>query len=507
MPTVIDKLVVTLGLDTTAYKKGEKDAENLTKQTGETLTAAQKKQGDQRGRIEKEQQARTKETGNIQKKVADQTVKGFKDIALGAGALLLGFNSVKGFINLLGDLNTSEAGLGRLGKNLAIDPHVLNTWGIAAGYIGGKAEDVQASLATVSQAITNLQVKGEVSPLFYLAQRFGLDVLHIKDKTEFLLKLGDKLREYGQKFGRDAAFNISGLDATTFNLITDQNARGLLAKAEAQNVVTEKTSAQAAANQAELEQAKATGKKLATRIGHAVTPYATHFALGLSQSLENQADAGVAAYHGDFATAWKKLKESAGFKSADDVVDANKSRGIANNNPGNIRAVGNQARDEKGFRKFTSIYEGLSAMDSQLDRYANRGINTIRKIVETYAPAKDGNDVEAYVKALTKATGKGENDVLGKSDRPALLRGMQLRETGKSAKVNAALKQTGFAATPALNRAATAAGGKAGGNQTTVTVGEVKIQTQATDAPGIARDFANSVKRQTYAAQANTGQT
>ena len=508
MATIIDSLLVTLGLDASDYKKTEAETAKATENTGAKITAAQKKQDAQRARIDKEQAQRAKQNTEYQKKLADTTVKGFKDMAIGAAGFVLGFESIKGFINLLGNLNTGEANLGRLGVLLGTGAHELNTWGIAASYVGGKAEDIQAAFANVSKSITDLNVNAQVSPLFLLAQRLGLDIRNVTDKTKFLLDLGDKLREYGQKFGMQNAFNISGLDQTTFNLITANNARALLAQAEKQNAVTEATAKAAEKSQANFNEAKNIGKKLVQDIGHKILPGGSDFALAATRSADNQIRAVGNLLTGDFATAWRQIKESAGINDADNVADKNTSRGIANNNPGNIKAVGNQKRDDKGFRIFGSIYEGLSAMDSQLDRYNNEGINTIRGIVNKYAPASDKNDVEKYMKALEKATGRGRDEVLGKSDRPALLRGMQHMETGRSAKATTALNQAyPVAATPGLSRVAPGAKGGATSNQTNVTIGEVKVTTAATDAQGMAAGAAAALRRQTYTAQANTGMT
>ncbi len=59
------------------------------------------------------------------------------------------------------------------------------------------------------------------------------------------------------------------------------------------------------------------------------------------------------------------------------------------------------------FAVFESMQHGIAALYKQLQLYFKRGINTLSSIVKTYAPASDNNNVDAFISALTKATGKG----------------------------------------------------------------------------------------------------
>lgn len=113
-------------------------------------------------------------------------------------------------------------------------------------------------------------------------------------------------------------------------------------------------------------------------------------------------------------------------------------RGIRNNNPGNLNFAGQAgARKEAGpnghFAVFGSMPEGIAALDKQLKAYSARGINTIGKLVSTYAPAGDGNNVQAYAQFLSKSAGVGVNDPLDLRDqklRAALIKGIAAHENG-----------------------------------------------------------------------------
>ncbi|MHB8388243.1 MAG: hypothetical protein ACYDBH_01520 [Acidobacteriaceae bacterium] len=107
--------------------------------------------------------------------------------------------------------------------------------------------------------------------------------------------------------------------------------------------------------------------------------------------------------------------------------------GIPRNNPGNLRSWGNHP-ELGGFAVFNTAQGGLNAMSHQLQLYGSRGINTISKIINTYAPAKDHNNDPAYIAAVEKSThflpnqklNLGNPDVLYK-----LLRAMIQHEQGR----------------------------------------------------------------------------
>jgi hypothetical protein len=517
--TIIDALIVTLGLDPTDYKKGEADAAKATATTGQKLTDEQKKQAAARKRIEDEQRKRAKQTADEEKKRADATVKGFKDIAISAAGLVLGFDSIKGFVSLLGTLNSNEAGLGRLGQNLGVNVHELNTWGIAAEQIGGKAEDIQASFANVSKSITDLQVSAQVSPLFLLAQRLGLDIRHVTDKTKFLLDLGDKLRAYAAKHGRDSAFNISGLDATTYNLITSEDARKRLADAERINHVNEDTAKQAAESQKKIEALKQRGLNVARDVGHTLTPLAVNAATSVMDSTGDELDALNAAAHGDFKIAWQNMRHAVGLDGVvTDKADNQKSIRAAEQayglNPGSLDAIARiesnydplAVNPKSGATGLMQLMPGTFGGDVGKD--TKKDIDTAAKEFARLVKHYNGD----YVKAA-------EAYNWGQGNLDHFLRGDINKRTGKLYEMPEETKLYGqkYAAaigpTPGARRGAVSgtiqrgAGGAGGGNVTNVTVGAVTVNTQATDAQGTAAGLAGAIRRQSYAAQANTGQT
>ncbi len=419
-------------------------------------------------------------------------------------------------MSLLGTLNGNEAGLGRLSNNLGINVHELNTWGLAAERIGGKAEDVQASFANVSKSITELQTNAQVSPLFLLAQRMGLDIRNITEKTKFLLDLGDKLRAYGAAHGRDNAFNISGLDATTFNLITADDARKRLADAEAANHINEQTAAAAADSQAKIEKLKQRAGNIARDIGHTITAPAVDFVDKSMTAAGYQLEGLNALAHGDLKIAWERFKNSAGHGVIEDkgeldegLTRAEAWQGLA---PGTLHAIAEiesgmdptRVNKKSGAAGLMQLMPNLFPEDKDPGKDTFKDMDTAAKEFATLLKHYNGNYVLA-AEAYNFGRGRLDAFLAGKADPKT---GKVLTQLPEETRRYAERFTAAVGATPGLARTnSKATTGGSGSNVTNVSVGAVTVNTAATDANGVAAGLAGAVKRQTYAAQANTGQT
>jgi hypothetical protein len=91
-------------------------------------------------------------------------------------------------------------------------------------------------------------------------------------------------------------------------------------------------------------------------------------------------------------------------------VHAFTSRGVRNNNPGNLR-ISDEAWEGKvpraqntdgAFEQFTSYAYGVRALIKLLRNYIKKGIASIGRIVTTYAPPKDHNHTENYINFVLK---------------------------------------------------------------------------------------------------------
>lgn len=82
---------------------------------------------------------------------------------------------------------------------------------------------------------------------------------------------------------------------------------------------------------------------------------------------------------------------------------------------GMLRKPGNG----KGWQIKTPRLKHLN--NAQLGLYLKRGKNTISSIVKTYAPSSDGNNVDAYIQALSRKTGLDPNAVIPAGDTQTMV--------------------------------------------------------------------------------------
>lgn len=104
------------------------------------------------------------------------------------------------------------------------------------------------------------------------------------------------------------------------------------------------------------------------------------------------------------------------------------TRGIRNNNPLNIRHGKSQwvgmakEQTDRAFVQFTERKYGYRAAFVLLKNYINKyGANTVTKIVERWAPAKDGNDTAGYIGFVCHTTGIGKHQPLCFEDKAMMV--------------------------------------------------------------------------------------
>lgn len=123
-----------------------------------------------------------------------------------------------------------------------------------------------------------------------------------------------------------------------------------------------------------------------------------------------------------YALLWNKAmteKKTIGGAALEAISAAGQllTRGLRNNNPGNIRIsgaawLGKVSPNTDGeFEQFNEAENGIRALARVLKSYAARGVNTIDTIIRTYAPASE-NNTSAYITSVEKQTGISRYTVL-----------------------------------------------------------------------------------------------
>ncbi len=103
---------------------------------------------------------------------------------------------------------------------------------------------------------------------------------------------------------------------------------------------------------------------------------------------------------------------------------------LRNNNPGALMGKDGQ------LQKFPTIQAGMQALDSNLQSYGNKGINTVSDIVNRWAPASAGNDSASYIKDVAQRMGVDPSQPLNMQDpavRASLARAIAIHENGRAA--------------------------------------------------------------------------
>jgi hypothetical protein len=481
---VIDQLIVKLGLDPRDFTKGEKEIAASALNTEDKVRKSSEGMG--------------------------RSLTGLAAKWLTVGAIIAG---IKKGVGIIDDVAERTRRLGIDSKNLGQSAAWMRNWENAVEMAGGSAEDARKSIGGLQRAIFDLAYNGQVSDSLVMLGRLGVQFQtatgEARDFNSVVLDTADAI-ERAQKEGmsRENAYQYlqqAGFDSGTANLILGGRAQ-IESELKAQQ---------------ERHQVNADDIAKATEIRRA--------SISKDQSLHN---AGIAAMNtvggiqqtinemiANPSQAMDRLTTSAtnlGTAFENWALKATgQTRGLRNNNPGNIKAVGNQRHDREGFRVFSTMEEGVLAANDQLARYEARGINTIEKVINTWAPKKDKNNVEAYIKDVVADTGLRRDQPLN-GDYAGVLAAMFKHESGKGAPtweqvadILTAEGGRGSAATPgAAASALPTPGAQARGssyNKTDVRIDSITVNTQAKDAQKMAADMDGAVKRKLFASHAEQG--
>lgn len=199
MATVIDALIVTLGLDSSGFKKGEKEAADAQK------------------RFVRESEASAKQIA-AQAKVMTEGFRRVRNELLGLFAVAIGANGLKDFIS---NTVNGQAELGYLSKNLGMSARELDAWGKTVKTVGGSAEGFQASLQNIASGIESFKL-GEDSPVVGMFRAIGVNVADTAGKMrpfkDVLLDVSDALQRYDAQDQIRIAQSL-GIDQGTLNVL------------------------------------------------------------------------------------------------------------------------------------------------------------------------------------------------------------------------------------------------------------------------------------------------
>lgn len=253
MATVIDALIVTLGLNAKGFTQGAKTAQSAFKTTQQDAQRTAKNIEDS-----------GKQAAQFFSKLRNEALTFFAVFTAGVG--------IKDFV--AGTI-TGAAGLGRMAKNLDMSTRELNAWQKAAERAGGTAEGITAQLKE-SQSESAKYAVGLNPATIQAFAKYGGDFNAFKSGNTYLLERSRIIAElYAKSPARGAlAAQELGISQENFDLIKQGPAalQALIAAQMKNSVVTEADAKKAAELQAKLLDLRDTLQATATKVLFALMP-------------------------------------------------------------------------------------------------------------------------------------------------------------------------------------------------------------------------------------------
>lgn len=153
MATVIESLIVTLGLDTTNFRRGTADATRARNTLGDTNRRQDAETSAREKKLAAEQARRGKEADARAKAMAD----GFRKVRNEALSLFALFTAGVGIKNFIANTVESAVQLGYLSQNLKRSIESLQAYGRAAERAGGTTEGAFAQLRESADSLAALR--------------------------------------------------------------------------------------------------------------------------------------------------------------------------------------------------------------------------------------------------------------------------------------------------------------------------------------------------------------
>ena len=473
--TVIDQLVVTLGLDPKNFTKGQREALKKFKDSKEQL-----------------------------KKDSDSIGKSMEAAAFKVAGLFLSFEGAKKFVGWLSNINDGMAALGRFSRNVGTASHEVNKWGQAVALAGGSAEDAQASILQLSQDITKFQMMGEASPLLALLNYLDIALYDQQGNVRKLTDLYSDLGDHLSRMNRRDAFNLgqmAGLSEGTLTFLVLEKAKReeLLAIAEKANRVTDAATKKAQDLQTEWRSVGQTFRDVGRQITEHLEPALLSYAKALAEMLDESIGKDSAGAESRRRNAIDKYRPHA--EAARPALGATTS---VSRNKFNAAF----ATAEQKYKLPAGLLGAVAQTESKGDIHAvsPAGAVGLMQLMPKYFPGagkKPEDDIDTAAKYLSQLIAKYGSVKLA----------LQAYNVGPGAldKILAGTRGTPSETVAYPGRVfgaldAARSANAAGGSTNKTEIGSITVNTAATDADGIASDIGDAIARKNLAAQADTGQ-
>lgn len=455
--SVIDSLVVTLGLDSKQFAEGVK---------GST-----------------------------------EQLAGFTRRLAGMFLAVRGLEDVVGYFK---DLHAQLAEIGFTSKNLGVAGTELKRLGEVSELFGGQMQDAAASVEGLQSSVFNLRFKGQLSENLLMLQRFGVAYLTASGHAR---KFRDIAMDAAKAIDRQA--KVAGLDkGERYQLALSMGFTGGIASAVAQGTGEfQKNFAKATADQKPLSERTISSQVELARNLTRLSEHTDALNSNILASLTPAIEGAVAALHHLADEVLPKIVEAinaviAFFKNPPPwmkaIIDGIKELAAA------LGPAGPLILAIAGLLAALSVGGALLGAIASLSGLI--GVLTIGLGVwlgKKIADLPSGGLLDKMDEKLLDWFGPGSSD----ADKAAI-RGTPQNRTGTIARPPAtpgATRPSPAAAAPGAAGTPTAMASGAG-SQTTVHIDEINVNTRASDANGIAGSIGGALQRKLLVANADQGQ-
>lgn len=264
---IVDELLVLLRLDTSQYKKADREIEKQVANTEKKLK-------------------KTDDARNKRMKESSQTVKQFaasmRSLALTVGAVLGVGGGAAGLVQAVVALTNFETSLRRTGVSTGQSNRTLQAWGSAARRLGADAEAGRAALAELAKEQRQFHLTGN-APTMQAFARMGINVSPDADIADILANAqrvyrGSSKAQQGQI---EAGLSASGVSGDLILMIrSEKDVREEFARSFAESATENRKALDSVTNA--LEAAKNSALNIANALATALQPQIEQFGQWLS---------------------------------------------------------------------------------------------------------------------------------------------------------------------------------------------------------------------------------
>lgn len=460
MKTVIDELVVELGLEPSKFTEGQKQALDSLKRTQEEALKV------------------SKEIESHGKKI-NEFFSGLKREAIGLLAAFFGGRGVKEFGSYI---TTANASIGRTANVLQMSAKELAVWQGMARATGGSAESVTTSMKGLSNAVNMFLLTGQ-GPFLPVMNAMQIGLYKANHELKTAGELMEDFHLAAQRMGpgrAKAMLTALGMDESTVNLLIASNEqfKSLRKNVEALNPPTKEDAEAAVALAAAWSQAETAAENLGTKIMTKLTPALVGF-FNRWRDIFAELSRGQILSPDGLLSRFMNYTKGVGTMGAKPPSPAAPGPSSSTPSPAEVREYVRQGAIARGLPvdKVLAKFQGESGFNvSAFNPEGSYGF------AQLYYGGGLGN-------IFTKQTGlKASDPSTWKQQADFSLDWMKGHGSAD------------WKAAPWANF------GPGSGGGTSIKVNQVIVNTKATDADGIARDIKPALERDNFASQANFGQ-